>query len=215
MHRHVLLTSLTVVGLASCADTSQYYYAPEAANVTHNDMPTHVEKVPPESPQGTVEVSTMGLTTAKRGERALHVRMTVDNEGDTIPWTFDVRDQLIEVPGVGQSAPKFANAGYETLPTLSVPRRERRVIDLYYPVPPKVRDENDLTGFDFLWSVTTPHRTISSRTKIDRHDVIDESSVYVTSMGWGPYWWYDPWYPTIVYHPTFTGPNHPHYHYRH
>lgn len=208
MRRLGLATSLLI---ASCADTPSYYYAPESADVTREGLATHVEQVPPETPQGTIEISTQGFTHGNRADPALHVRMTVANEGDATPWTVDVRDQVIEIPGVGQSAPQFANAGTQSLPTITVGRRDRRVVDLYYPVPPNVRTIDDLTGFDFLWQVNTAQRPVSGRTKIDRKEVIEPADYYVASPGWGPYWWYDPWYPSVAYYPSDFG----HHHYYH
>lgn len=200
-----LLVSISMLVGASCIDTPTYYYAPEAASVMRAGMATHVESIPQEAPQGTVEISTMGLTTGQRGERALHVRIAIANEGDDTPWTLDIREQLVEVPGVGRSQPQFANAAVQTLPSITVPRRERRVVDLYYPVPPGVKDADDLVGFDFLWQVTTPKRTVSGRTHIDRREAVERATtVYVTS--WGPYWWYDPWYPHVVYRTIYVRP---------
>jgi hypothetical protein len=201
-----LLVLFSILIGTSCVDTPAYYFAPEAANVTRAGMATHVENIPQESPQGTVEISTMGITKGQRGERGLHVRMAIDNEGDDTPWTLDIRDQQVEIPGIGRSQPQFANAGVQTLPTITVPRRERRVLDLYFPVPPNVHDADDLVGFDFLWQVTTPKRVVSSRTHIDRLEAAEraDSTVYVTS--WGPYWWYDPWYPRVVYRTIYVAP---------
>jgi hypothetical protein len=200
MRRLALLASLA---LGACAERA-YYYAPEAAAVVRGGMPTHVESIPQESPRGTLDVSTLGLTKGPRGESALHVRMTLDNEGDDQPWTVDIRDQLVDIPGVGRSAPLSANAGVQNLPTITVPRRERRVVDLYYPAPPSVREPEQLVGFDFLWDVKTPTRDVSGRTRIDRREVIERPpTVYVSS--WGPYWWYDPYYPHLVYRPIIVG----------
>lgn len=200
------LLSIPIVLGASCVDVPAYYYAPEAANAMRAGLATHVEKIPHEEPQGTIEISTMGITTGQRGEKALHVRMAIDNQGDDTPWTIDVREQLVEVPGVGRSQPQFANAGVQTLPTLDIPRRERRVIDLYYPVPPSVHDADDLGGFDFMWQVTTPKRTVSARTRIDRREVADPPA-HVHVSAWAPYWWYDPWYPRVVYRAVYVAPH--------
>jgi hypothetical protein len=212
MRRLLLLISALLVAGASCVDAPIYYYAPEAANAIRAGMATHVERIPHELPQGTIEISTMGITTDQRGGKALHVRASLDNQGDQTPWTLDIREQLVEVPGVGRSQPQFANAGVQTLPTIDVPRRERRVIDLYYPVPPNVHDADDLVGFDFLWQVTTPKRVVSGRTRIDRRELVERAStVHVTA--WGPYWWYDPWYPRVAYRTIYVAP-HVHVHRR-
>ena len=196
---------LALLALGACVETPNYYYAPEAAGVVRAGVPTHVESIPQESPRGTLEVSTLGLTKGQRGEPALHVRLALANDGDDQPWSVDIREQLVDIPGVGRSAPQFANAGVQSLPTITVPRRERRVLDLYYPVPPGVREAAELPGFDVLWQVTTPARAVSGRTHVDRLEAVERPpNVYVTT--WGPYWWYDPYYPYVVYRPIVVGP---------
>lgn len=204
MRRALVLTSV-LLG-TSCTDVPAYYYAPEAANAMRAGMATHIEKIPNEEPQGTLEISTMGITSGQRGEKALHVRMTIDNQGDEKPWTVDVREQLVEIPNVGRSRPQFANAGVQTLPMIEVPRRERQVIDLYYPVPPHVDDADDLAGFDFMWQVATTKRAVAGRTRVDRRELVEptRSTIHVTS--WSPHWWYDPWYPRVVYRTIYVAP---------
>jgi hypothetical protein len=197
-----LLLGVGLIG--GCAEQPAYYYAPEAPTVTRNGVPTRVEKIPPEAPQGTVDISSVGIAKLQNGDRGLHVRMAVDNEGDDTPWTVDIRDQLVEIPNVGRSAPLSARADLQTLPTITIGRREKRTIDLYYPLPPGVREPEELSGFDLLWQVRTAQRPISGRTRIDRFEAPED---YSTNMmvygGWGPYWWYDPFYPAVVYRPVF------------
>jgi hypothetical protein len=202
-------TQMILIGalVAACTDTPVYYYAPEQAAVRRAGMPTRIEKIPPEAPQGTIAISSQGLTRGQRGELALHVRLVVSNEGDDQPWSVDVREQMVEVANVGRSQPQFANAGIQSLPTLSVARREQRVLDLYYPVPPGVEEADDLPGFDVLWQVDTGARAISGRAHIMRREVVDPPSTTIYASGWGPYWWYDPWYPRVVYRPIYIRPH--------
>jgi hypothetical protein len=177
-------------------------------------MPTHVERLPQEEPQGALEVSTLGITKGERGDRVVHVRMTVSNEGDATPWTLDTREQLIDVPGAGRSQPLFANASVETLPMLTIGRRGKRVVDLYFPLPPNVTEAEDLPGFDLLWQINTARRTVSGRTHVDRREVVEQPQAVYTSR-WEPYWWYDPWYPRVSYRPIYVHRHvHPRLHHR-
>ena len=200
---------LSAALVAACSTTPNYYYAPQQAQVVRGGMPAHVEKIPSEAPQGTIEVSTVGIAQGQRGERALHVRLAVANEGDEAPWTLDIRQQQVDVPGAGRAQPQSANAGDAALPTISVPRRERRVIDLYYPLPPGVTSADALAGFDVLWQVATAAREVSGRTHIDRREVIERPTTYIAS-GWGPHWWYDPFWPRVHYRAVHVAPRHIH-----
>lgn len=194
--------------IGGCVDHPSYYYAPESATVTRAGVAVRVENIPQEAPQGTVEISSTGIQEIRNGQRALHVRMAVDNEGSDTPWTVDIREQVIEVPNAGRAAPLSARADLQTLPAITIGRRDKRTLDLYYPLPPGVREADDLAAFDLLWNVKTAQRDVSGRTRIDRLEAQEE--VQPTTMiygGWGPYWWYDPWYPHVVYRSVYVSPH--------
>ena len=133
--------------------------------------------------------------------RALDVRMIVDNEGDTQPWTIDTRELMIDVPGAGQARPMFVRSDFQPLPLITVDSRQRRTLDQFYPLPANERSEGRLPQFDVLWSVETPERTVASRTHVRRIET--ETTPYYAgyeaapyyAYGWGPYWWYDPFFP--------------------
>jgi hypothetical protein len=131
----------------------------------------------------------------------VHVRLTVTNEGDTTPWTITPSDQQVEIAGMGRSRPIYVNSDLPSLPTISIAQRERRVVDFYYALPFGIDDDDKLIGFEVLWQVTTPARTYSLRTRFNRLE--QEASTtnvdVVYYAGWGPYWWYDPLYPRLVF----------------
>jgi hypothetical protein len=198
---------LLMVVVAGCAETPTYFYAPESAKVTRGNLLASETKIPPEQPRGSVEVASAGITemTPKPGQpiRTLHVRMFVDNDDDPAAWTIDTRRQMVDLEGVGESAPMFARSDRQTLPTVTVGRRERRTLDLYFPLPTGVSDPGDLPAFDFLWQVDTPARPITGRTHIQRHELVEPTTYSdLWDPGWGPYWWwYDPLYPHVYYVP--------------
>ena len=70
-----------------------------------------------------------------------------------------------------------------------------------YPLPASISSDEDLPGFDFLWRVTTQARAFASRTHFGRIEQ-EPPAAYtkvVLYSGWGPYWWYDPLYPGLVF----------------
>ena len=147
--------------------------------------------------------------TRSRSVRCVHcaptalvdVRLAIANDGDAAPWTVTTSDQLVEISGEGRSRPIFVNTDVQSLPTLSVAQHERRVLDLYYPLPTSIRDEASLPAFDFLWQLNTPTRPFSSRThfqRVEQEPPAGQTEVVLWS-GWGPYWWYDPFYPDLVF----------------
>jgi len=202
------LGSLAVIaGMLGCGSTANYVYQPDKSNVSAAGLPAERTPIPQEAPQGAIEVVSYGVTQLNReGSEipALHVRATITNDGDDTPWTFDTTQQLVSIPGEGQSRAIYVNADVGTLPNVTIARHERRVLDFYFPLPDTIRGESQLPKFDLLWQVNTPERTVASRTSFDRMDKVPEVA-YAAPVGWplwagyGPYWWYDPFYPRVVF----------------
>ena len=210
LNRHLLgsISGLTVIaGMLGCAGTSDYVYRPDSTNATEAGLPAARTPIPQERPQGAIEVTSYGITELRRDDAkipALHVRAVITNDGDDTPWTLDTTQQVVEIPGEGQSRAMFVNSDLNTLPSVTIARHERRVLDFYFPLPDTIRGESQLPKFDLLWQVNTPERTVASRTSFDRMDKVPEVA-YAAPVGWplwagyGPYWWYDPFYPRVVF----------------
>ncbi len=207
----ILASVLVACGLGACA-TTDYAYAPDIPNSVAAGMPAQSISIPQEAPQGTVQITSYGIAALSPSGTtvpALHVRMIASNDGDNQPWTIDTSKQLVEIAGEGQSAPMFANADVQTMPIVTIAQHERHVIDLYFPVPATVRSDAQLPGFQVLWQVTTPARTVASRTAFDRvdRDQYASDGAYDTGYvdygwpywaGYGPYWWYGGFGPGFV-----------------
>src|SRR4051812_18708772 len=86
-----------VVGFVGCAES--YYYAPEGASVMRAGAPAEVVKIPPEVPQGRVEIASQGVrrmrTNDGRTVATVHIRLSVSNDGDDQPWTVDTHEQML------------------------------------------------------------------------------------------------------------------------
>src|SRR5512140_1008582 len=90
--------------------------------------------IPPDAPRGAVELQSYGLTelTPDGGlpMTTLHVRMTVTNDRDDVPWSIDFTRTRLDVRGVPAIAPTFVNSAIPTLPIAIVGRGERVLADL-------------------------------------------------------------------------------------
>lgn len=197
---------VAIAGLLGCAGNSQYVYQPDTANATAAGMPAMRTPIPQEAPQGAIAVTSYGVTDLHRDNQtipALHVRAIITNDGDDAPWTLDTSQQMVEIPGEGRSRAIFVNADVGTLPSVAIARHDRRVLDFYFPLPDTVRGARDLPRFDLLWQVDTSKRVVASRTSFERMDrepdVAYETTVWPYWAGFGPYWWYDPFYPRAVF----------------
>ena len=197
---------LGVAGLLACSETSSYVYQPSATNDNLHGLPAERIGIPQEAPQGTVEVASYGVTNLRTNDGEIpvaHVRMIVSNESDATPWTIDSRKQMLEIAGEGRSRAIYVNSDRDSLPVLSIAQRERRVLDFYFPLPSTVQGDAGLRHFDMLWEVDTGSRAVASRTSFDR---VAEQPQYAYAepysafwVGYGPYWWYDPFYPGVVF----------------
>jgi len=205
----------------------QYVYTPEVTNAQQSGLPASQIQIPPERPEGTVQITSSGVTTATpdSGTKVdvIHVRMAVANNGDPTPWTLDTSQQFLEIPGEGRSAPLFVNADTQTMPQVTIAKGERHVIDLFYPLPANAASEKKLPQFDLMWTVNTGERPVASRTSFERQEIepqvaygYDYGYGYPYYAGFGPYWWYDPFYGNTAFvhsHPYhFRGGNVGHVH---
>jgi hypothetical protein len=195
---------------ASCA-SEQYLFRPaEQLTANVDGQPAASYPVPPESPRGSVYVTSFGVTDARVGDgkdgarRALlQIRMRVSNDSDDQPWIVDTREQILELPGVGRSRPAYVNTDRDGAPLIQIPRTDRRTIDLYYPLPQNLQSSDKVPPFEVLWSVRTGIRLVAHRTPFEKVPLYaDNVRVYpevALSFGWGPFWWYDPFYPSLTF----------------
>src|SRR5690349_5018128 len=103
MRFHLLCATALCVG--ACEES--YVYTPTTTNATTSaGLPASRTEIPQERPQGSVEVASYGVTKLRSNDttlRVLHVRLTVANDGDDVPWQLDTSQQLAQLPGAGQS----------------------------------------------------------------------------------------------------------------
>lgn len=212
------ISAVIAVGVLGCAGQN-YAYRPETMNaVSAAGLLTARTPVPQERPEGSVEVGSYGVTDLPSGgtqRPALHVRMTVSNDGDAGAWRIDPGHQLIQIPGEGRSAPMYVNGEAHARHSVEIAPAQRRVLDLYYPLPATIQNDAHLHQFDFLWQVATPARTVTSRETFDRIAVETDTRYAALCQPWplwsgyGPNWWYDPFYPGTAYiHPQVVGTEH-------
>ena len=186
--------------LAGCEH--EYVYRPTVA--TTSAVAGRVASyyaIPPEAPRGSVQLATFGFADLQptgggdKDVRAIHMRMVVANNADT-PWKIDTREQLLELPGHGQSRPAFASSDVGAGPVIEIPPNGKVTVDLFYPLPEHMEDASDLPDFDTLWRVDTGTRVVADRTPFERLEVSPRYASDYDDYYWGPWgYYYDPFYP--------------------
>jgi hypothetical protein len=204
-----------------CAIESPYAYRPSVPSVADTQgYVTGVYGVPPERPDGEVRVLSfgiVGLQSAPRTETfpTLHARLLIANNGDATGWTLDTRQVLIDIAGEGTSAALYANSDTGSMPLVTIPRGDRRTVDFYFPVPGRAGAGQRLPAFDLRWQIQTGARLVAERTPFQRSEITTPPPLYTdvrVVAGWGPFWWFHPFYPhahAFVHRPFVVVPRPP------
>jgi hypothetical protein len=199
------LVATTVLGLApACAVTRDFIYRPSAPAIADVEgLPAAVYPVPPERPEAEVRVASVGVSYLQTAPGptslpTLQVRMVIANNGDAAGLTLDTTQVLVDIPGEGTAAPMYANSAEGAMPVVTVARGERKVVDLYFPLPATTASADRLAAFDLEWQVQTGARRVAERTPFQRLELESRRGPpppVVFVAGWGPFWWYHPHYP--------------------
>jgi len=201
------------VTAAGCAPLPYFFTPTEQVTATTDGFPAARYPTPPESPRGTVYVTSFGVVQADvagtgKNTPLLAVRMVVSHDSGTEPWTLDTREQFLQIPGAGQSRAAFVNSDVNGAPMIPVAAGQKRTIDLYYALPAPLADGAKIPSFDFLWQVHTTERLVAQRTPFQKETVELATAwtypVFPMGPGWAPYWWYDPFYPEVTFYPPIV-----------
>ena len=214
-----LILAATLGVAAAACESRRFIYRPAiSSSAVVEGKPAAHHRIPPEAPRGDVRVATFGLADLTpvdgKGDdvRALHVRMVISNDSDA-SWTIDTREQRTALPGDGETRPAYARSDDGSPPVIEIPPHGQRSVDLFFPLPSSMAKESKLPSFDTIWTVRAGAQLITQRTPFERLDV---TPVYQTTpyhsawYGWGPPYYYDPYYgPIFVDRPIVVRPARP------
>jgi hypothetical protein len=155
-------------------------------------------------PRGDVNVVSFGIATisADDGEPipTLHVRETLSNRSDKVAWTAELAGTSVSYGDASPSVhPLFINSDAQTLPIAVIGRAQRRVVDLYFPTPKGITEDEALPVFAFAYRVNTPDH------RVDAHAMFAPSKRWLRpdertpEPGWARNWWADPAYSWSTY----------------
>jgi hypothetical protein len=180
--RRFLDATIVTLAAAGCAGHVRYVYAPAHANRWMDEFHALALPFPPEAPAGRVELASFGVTQLRPANGTpttnVHVRVIVTNSGDDV-WIADTRTALLEVPRVRRTSAMAVGTDAGSRPPTTIGRGERRVFDLFFPMPASVDDARDLVAFDFAWEITTPNGTFPWRTQFTRVDVTPRRQIAI------------------------------------
>jgi len=216
VHMTKWIATLAALMLAACAPNYTYQPAEHATGSIGGHVAADYQ-IPPAAPQGDVRLASFGLgelAPAKGSAdsaQALHLRMVVSNNGQQ-PWTVDTRDQKLDIKGSGPVAPAFSTTreGNADLPLVTVAPGSKRVIDLFFPLPPTQQSAGTIPEFDAIWNVHAGAQDVVERTPFDRLKIEPAydpalAPEYGFYGDWGGPFWYDPMYPDAFSRPWYGG----------
>jgi hypothetical protein len=160
--------------MASCSPAFIYRPA-DNATATMTGRVAADYQIPPNAPRGDLRLASFGMGkipmsgSPNQNQKAIHVRMIVTDNSQT-PWTMDMRQQAIALPDGQQLAPAYVSTheGQKGLPSVTVPARGKRIIDIFYGLPPNIQPASQLSSFSVVWHVNMPQQQVTERTRFDR-----------------------------------------------
>ena len=194
--------------MAACAPN--YIYRPAAnATATIKGRVAADYPIPPAAPEGDVQLASFGMSTISASatpnqkQMAIHVRMIVADNSQTT-WTLDTRQQVVALSDGQQLAPAYVTTqeGQAGPPSVTVAAGGKRIIDLFYPLPPNMQSASQVPEFDVVWHVATSQQQVTERTPFDRLRVEPD-----VAYGYGPEWgvWNDGWGGPFWYDSGYLG----------
>jgi hypothetical protein len=195
--------ALWIVPLLTAAGcTPQYSYVPTTnATSTIQGRVAADYSIPSNAPQGDVRIASYGMADVSAQQspdesmRALHLRVVLADNGAT-PWTFDTRDQRVELDGQDVLAPAFASANPGVQPPLvTVPPNTKRIVDLFFLLPATLQHAEAIPEFDAMWRVDAGTAgVIAERTPFERLTIEPDAGSYDNWDYGGDYYWGGPYW---------------------
>ena len=198
--RHAATLLALAVTAVACAPA--YVYLPtEQVTAVVDGQPAARYPIPPEAPTGDVRLHSFGVVDLgdEGGGQVptLHLRFWISHDIGTQPWVMDTRTVRLELRRGGESRPTLVAAGRdEALPRVEIPPGQQRVVEMFFPLPAGLDEEDALPAFDVIWQVQTEARVVGERTPFERVRVEapPPPPTWGFSYGYGYGWWYDPWW---------------------
>jgi len=223
----VFLAPALALWLGACVTPQPEYGFRPTANVAASDptgFPSSRYVVTPKWPRGEAYVTSFGTREIDApgpggGTRQLvHVRLAVSNQSAASMMVVPA-EQLLMPPGGASESPEFLEIDGRSSSDVTIPRGQRRVFDMYYPMPGNAADARFMAGFQLRWQVHVDNDVFAEATPFARepYDQWERSRNAYADVGVAPpwwVWWYGPvwWGPGPFYYAY--GPRYyPHHYY--
>jgi hypothetical protein len=198
---------VVVIAIAGCGTHAASLPPSDGAATMHGRVEAdYAIPPPPAAPCGEARLASYGvaeIATSDRPEqrlRALHLRIVLANTGAT-PWTFDTREQRLDLVGHDPLHPALAsaNAGPPP-PVITLRTGEKRVADLFFALPGALQSAAEIPEFDAVWRLNVGAQVVAQRTPFDRLIVEPDLDYAGWDDDYGPdYYWGGPFWVNEAY----------------
>jgi len=161
-------------------DCTRYAFAPvtpPSTTVSVFGRAAAYYSVPAAEPHGDLRVVSYGvekLDSDAASIATLHVRVVATNTGSK-RWTFDTREQRVDLDGHGNEPPLFATSDREgdgsVPPIVNLDFGAQRIVDLFYPLPAGMDEAKEIPAFRALTLVHTDDGDVRESTPFARIEV--------------------------------------------
>ena len=222
----LLLTLLCMTSTFGCAHKS-YYTAEIDGPGVKADVKTHVGaiySIPPASAQLKMKVVSLGVTKDPQKNTVLRMRIyfarknvaagTPGSKGNNILEFIDPKEQSVVLSGDNTPIhPSRIFGNPKSKPMIELLPNQKQVVELYFPMPAKIKSDDEVQSFTFSWKVHySSLKSEQQITRFDRQDTapmnnaefvgdpdypnfpINEYAVFPADFEWapmmGPFWWW-------------------------
>jgi hypothetical protein len=180
------MVKLAACALVLCGCGTYYAFVPQSPPVTtvkafNRDAAFY--NIPEGSPHGDLRIVSYGVERLVAGNpdapnaddptaAAIHLRVMLENTGQQ-PWSFDTREQQIDMEGQGTETVAYAVSDREGdgPPVVQLPFGVTRVVDLFYPLPPGMDDAAEIPAFRAITLVHTDAGNVVETTPFRRIEI--------------------------------------------
>jgi hypothetical protein len=200
--------------ILACASPRGARFEPLGEGDIVTDRKTIGHFIPASDPVVKIEITAIGVSSIRPAVdwpviRALHLRVSIDNQSEKDLWCLNTRQQIVTLPGMGDSRPAYVFSTEETLPEIQVGPGDDSVFDLFYPLPEAFQEIKEIPYFQFDWTIEAQEIRLESHDIFERTflepevNLIEPYEPYALGYAYGPgeagTWWGDPFFPARTF----------------
>jgi hypothetical protein len=157
-----LLALALILLTGACSSSPKYRYEFAAGEARYDA---------PEGSSGNVRIMALGPADVTSSNiRVMHLRMIINNGDKSEAWVLSMPDERLFLPDQGSNQPAYVDAGEKlgSFSQVTIPPGQVKTVDLYYVLPQRFREADEIPRFAFEWKIRVGKQTLEKITLFDR-----------------------------------------------